>query len=179
MRFRLTYRGPLASNGNAERKAAIRSTFDLQLAELWKQEPLCQMRNYLDPEHQPSECYLGVQKGQTTYYPVISSKIFTLVELDILMLRPGDPGAVVRPGGDIDNRIKTLLDALTVPTGDGSHGDAPERMFCLLEDDKLITRLAVETDRLLEPDVHQNHVALIVRANVIASSGRTCNIAIT
>ncbi|MBL8708351.1 MAG: hypothetical protein JNL25_04085 [Rhodospirillaceae bacterium] len=175
----MTYRGPLASNGNAEKKAAIRSAFDVQLAELWKQEPLCQISKYLDPTYQPNDCYLGVRRGSTTYYPVISSKIFTLVELDVLMLRPGDPGAVVRHGGDIDNRIKTLLDALTVPTSDHPRGDARDRMFCLLEDDKLITRLSVETDRLLEPDAHQNHVVLVIHANVTASSGRMCNIAIT
>ena len=59
--------------------------------------------------------------------------------------------------GDIDNRLKTLFDALRPPTCKEELGgyDTPtpdERPFyCLMTDDKLITKVALETDRLLEP----------------------------
>jgi hypothetical protein len=33
----------------------------------------------------------------------------------ITLLRPEAPGNIVTQGGDIDNRLKTLLDALKVP----------------------------------------------------------------
>jgi len=71
-------------------------------------------------------------------------------------LRNDAPGALIR-SGDLDNRIKTVFDALRMPTNVDELGgyDAPaeeeDPFYCLLEDDYLITHLSVETDRLLEP----------------------------
>jgi len=39
-----------------------------------------------------------------------------VLQLGSLFLRPGEPGRLVSRGGDIDNRIKTLLDGLRMPT---------------------------------------------------------------
>jgi hypothetical protein len=58
-------------------------------------------------------------------------------------------------GGDIDNRIKTLFDALHVPKNcsevQGAPEDSEKPFYCLLEDDTLITGVQVRTDRLLIP----------------------------
>jgi len=72
--------------------------------------------------------------------------------------------------GDIDNRLKTLFDALRIPeAGENYHlntkeaGETP--FFCLLEDDKLITKVSVETDQLLQfvtPDRSVNEVRLVI-----------------
>jgi hypothetical protein len=35
--------------------------------------------------------------------------------LKITLLRPEEPGAIILQSGDIDNRLKTLFDALSVP----------------------------------------------------------------
>lgn len=40
MEFRLTYDGPLASNGSATDKQAVRRKLHLQLRELWRADPL-------------------------------------------------------------------------------------------------------------------------------------------
>ncbi|MDB5472820.1 MAG: hypothetical protein JWP99_123 [Devosia sp.] len=59
--------------------------------------------------------------------------------------------------GDIDNRLKTLFDALRMPDskeelgGYDKPGEDEAPFYCLMTDDKLITKIAVETDRLLEP----------------------------
>ena len=79
-------------------------------------------------------------------------------ELDVLFLRPGNPGALLRHGGDIDNRIKVLLDSLRRPDDEGEiqnkEGDEPDPdpMYCVLQDDSLITKLSVTVDRLLLTD---------------------------
>jgi hypothetical protein len=73
------------------------------------------------------------------------------------MLRPAPPGDLVNHAGDLGNRIKPLLDSLCMPVQaselpDGSMpcpGEEP--FFVLLEDDALVTRLSVATDRMLEP----------------------------
>jgi len=81
-------------------------------------------------------------------------------------------------GGDLDNRIKVLFDALRVPQDDNEvRGLEPENddergtFLCLVEDDKLITGFRVTTDRLLEPaksEEEQNDVRLIINIEIKA-----------
>ena len=184
MRFRLYYRGDLRANGSPKHKSELRSSFHYQLKALWQQEPLAGLSKYIDPNYKPDDCYLGMPRQGRVFYPIISEKIFTVAELDILLLRPGDPGFVTVGGGDIDNRLKTLLDSLQVPhpnedAGKCSLPEKEENVFCLLQDDKLITRLSVEADRLLECDAAKpNEVVLVIKIQVLASSGGFCNLGI-
>jgi hypothetical protein len=55
------------------------------------------------------------------------------------------------PRGDLDNRLKTLLDALSVPNQDQVIPDPTidDPIHCLLEDDSLVSGLEIETRRLL------------------------------
>jgi hypothetical protein len=95
-----------------------------------------------------------------------------LCGLDVLFLRPDKPGGLW--AGDIDNRIKTLIDALRIPTANEMYVERrPEQdeqpFFCLLEDDKLVTKLSIETDQLLEfdgPNSNLNQVRLVVTVNI-------------
>lgn len=74
------------------------------------------------------------------------------MSLDILFLRR-DQQSLIKEGGDIDNRLKTLFDALRVPQTTDGLGGEPEAgekpMFVLLEDDALISEVRVNTDSLL------------------------------
>ena len=98
--------------------------------------------------------------------------------LDILFLRRDGPGSLVKSGGDIDNRLKVLFDALRMPqTCDEVCGDSPaldeDPFFSLLEDDKLITKVQVETNWLLTPltqneRIHDVH--LIIRVKTIMAN---------
>ena len=91
------------------------------------------------------------------FVPLISTTGGFTCSLDILFLRRDNPGNLITDGGDIDNRIKTLFDGLKMPTTIPELGgyDVPapgeNPFFCLLEDDSLITKVAVTTDRLLIP----------------------------
>lgn len=95
------------------------------------------------------------EKGGIEFVPLVNDFFGLVCGLDILFLRREKPGAIIQ-GGDIDNRIKTLLDALRVPKHademKGS-GDAVSPLFCLMSDDSLITDLKVTTDRLLTPSL--------------------------
>jgi hypothetical protein len=97
-----------------------------------------------------------------------------LAELDVLLLRPENPGSILQHA-DIDNRLKTLFDALRhpdkaqeLPAGWVQHaGERP--LHCLLDDDRLISRINVDTDRLLDPQ-GPDEVALTIRVRVRAST---------
>jgi hypothetical protein len=92
----------------------------------------------------------------------------------VLFLRQGEPGNVLNRSGDIDNRLKTLFDALSMPSDQKQLGpflvpaSDEEPFFCLLEDDSIITRATVESDTLLEavsnpPNPNDVRVVITVR----------------
>ena len=95
--------------------------------------------------------------GPFTFVPLITAQMDVVAELLITLLRPERPGALITQGGDIDNRLKTLFDALTMPRHENAIVSIPDPesnenpFFCLLEDDNLVVSVAVQTQQLLEP----------------------------
>jgi hypothetical protein len=169
MRFHLTYEGELlgANNNNtrAKHKHEIRKTFHHQLKRLWASTWLNGM-NYgswgpgqtIDPRT-PLDQALGTEYQLDNYrfVPLVLAKFSLLCSIDILFLRSDIPGQIIG-SGDIDNRLKTLFDALRMPANTGELGgclqpDADESplFYCLLQDDKLISHVSVNTDMLLQP----------------------------
>jgi hypothetical protein len=160
MEFRLIYEGPLPSNGKPKIKHMIRKVFHKQLAELWQKNRTLQLakeRVSLEPDGVGTflnKLARRFDRGGFRFVPLINDMFGMVCELDILFLRRDNPGNLIILG-DIDNRIKTLFDALRVPSNESEVVDSPEPneepFFCLLEDDALITRVNVTTDRLLTP----------------------------
>ena len=154
MKFRLIYEGPLKPNRGPKEKQIIRRQIHSQLKILWQQIPL---RNHYihwmeDPKHSSN---IIKNVGQYSFIPLVSKYLRTVTELDIKLLRPEESGRLITSGGNIDNRIKTLLDGLRIPSEtEINRRDKPREgenpFFCLLEDDCLITGLSVTTDRLLK-----------------------------
>jgi hypothetical protein len=105
-----------------------------------------------------------------TFVPLVAAEMNVIAELSIVLLRPEPPGGLLTQGGDIDNRLKTLFDALSMPqqTNSLSPTAAPESgetpFFCLLENDNLVTSVAVRTEQLLEPDI--DHALVDVTVHV-------------
>lgn len=98
--------------------------------------------------------------NSATYLPLIRQSLNLACALDILFLRHEDPGALVFQGGDIDGRIKTLFDALRMPSEDEERaGGVPtaDPLYCLLESDTLISDLSVKTGRLLGDRAKKPH----------------------
>lgn len=95
------------------------------------------------------------ERGGVQMVPLVRDDWNVTCELDILFLRRDTPGGVIQ-AGDLDNRIKTLIDALRPPSNKlemPPAGQSPNPLFCLMEDDKQVTALRVETDDLLDPKV--------------------------
>jgi len=205
MEFRLTYEGFLPSSGNASRhvkyKHKIRRAFHTQLSKLWREHPCLAAKwekfPFLPPRakqairvFQERGYVKDAPTGLTTidvlarqfdrcgyqFVPLVNERFDLVCGLDVLFLRRGIPGDLIMPGGDVDNRIKTLFDALRVPK-DGSEIDGPpganeSPFFCLLQDDSLITEFKVTTDQLLKPmrpNQNESEVVLIVQVTVKAT----------
>jgi hypothetical protein len=191
MEFRLTYEGPLLAtqrdpvNGQPDRRAEhkheIRKAFHSQLKRLWEITPFLKTGEASGPtvlvtQSSPDAADYKIDTLAKRYamfgfnfVPLVTANLDLLCSLDILFLRKGPPGSAIE-SGDIDNRLKTLFDALRIPTpGERYSARQPEAdekpFFCLLEDDKLITKISVETDRLLQdigPKPDHNDVRLVI-----------------
>jgi hypothetical protein len=175
MEFTLHYRGLLKPNGGPDEKHALRRVFHSQLRQLWQQKPLSAFWKTLVDRTVPDQSLNVVRDIHGfTFVPLVCEKTSLVAELSITLLRPEPPGAIVTQAGDIDNRLKTLLDALKVPSEPTAlpPGTAPAEgenpFFCLLEDDNLITALAVKSDRLLEPDLDARQAEVLINVRVRA-----------
>lgn len=186
MEFRLIYEGSLKSSGNSTKqvkeKHAIRKEFHKQLSILWGYHPTLQrwatgvMQNIPGTlEHMTYNEKLARRFSKCGYrfIPLVSKDNFMICGLDILFLRRENPGDLILRGGDIDNRIKTLLDALRMPDDCNEVFGTPEvtedPFFCLLQNDSLVTELIVLTDRLLTPlkeGQHENEVVLVIKVKI-------------
>jgi hypothetical protein len=139
------------------------------------------------------EPYRKDGEGSTSFYTrsvghhlfaplVIDGTMLKLIcELTIKFLWRDDPGSIVNNNGDIDNRLKPLFDVLTIPQIEQLPSSArsvrpPDDQMpflVLLDDDKLITRLSVETSRLHRPihgDERESDIELDISVVVKASS---------
>jgi len=159
MNFRLTYAGRIPTNAGAREKQEMRRYFHKQLKNLWKGHPLLKQWSGAESAS-PHNSILDQIRGQFKFFgyefvPLVSKNMMLIVSLDILLLRAGPPGFIIK-AGDIDNKIKTVIDSLQLPqqlseTG-GLVPDSDETpFFSLMQNDELVGNLSVTTDMLLEP----------------------------
>jgi hypothetical protein len=143
---------------------------------LWEHPPLKNARHFLSKKgttkgsliHFPE---LVTEVGAFSFAPLVDSSLGVVAELEVVILKPEGPGSVVRQGGDLDNQLKTLFDALRAPQHISelpTHAEPDESehplFFCLLEDDQLITRIDLSAYRWLgAPNPSHVHVDLLVR----------------
>ncbi len=168
----LNYRGPLPnsrSNGAKLAKTRIRQQLHHQFDGLCRNSDLFRDALRDDLAHatiksgdQRAEVsgapygsfYIVEFRGGVQFVPLLSRWNRRVCELTVQLWRRADPGEILDPGGDVDNRVKTLFDGLRIPhSEDEIHPTAGTfgRCFCLLEDDALITKLTISTHKMYRP----------------------------
>lgn len=166
MYFTLYYHGILKSKGKPKDKHRLREQFNPQLKALWSQDPLLNFRSFYQCDDINNSIARKI-KG-FTFVPLICKSLSIVARMHITILRPESPGSIIVQGGDIDNRLKTLLDSLKIPS---EPNDLPPNVlpepsepffFCLLDDDNLITDLSVSTKRLFIPSLKIGEVITIL-----------------
>ncbi len=190
MQFRLTYEGTLLgasrNDSRAKHKHDIRKIFHPQLKCVWETFPGLDATMKEDLPDLPyydnsrsgdfNRIEILAEKfscGKYRLVPLVTQDLSLICGLHILFLRPDSPGKVVR-SGDIDNRLKTVFDALRMPQNEdelGGHSPTEDEnpFYCLLEDDKLIDKVSLETDVLLKPtsqDGNRNDSRLIITVTI-------------
>jgi hypothetical protein len=169
MQFTLIYRGLLPANGDARSKQLIRRQLHPQLKHLFSYSPLSGRTSTMLCEIQTLRPNIIEHLDNFRFAPIITTRYDLVASIELLFLRPEPPGRLITQGGDIDNRLKTLFDALRMPRvpDEIPNGDVPlegeNPFFCLLQDDALITDINVKTDVLLDPNAHQSEAHLFIR----------------
>ena len=121
MKFKLLYFGELRTNPKkrAQHIADIRMQFHPQLKKLVEHSPWNNLKKYMMPN--PTKSPVSTKRvGGIDFNPIITPNLKLIAELDIQLLHPEIVG-VAR--ADIDNRVKTLLDALRSPQNDHEIGE--------------------------------------------------------
>ncbi len=183
MELTLFYRGELGSNKGAKQKQKLRQTFHQQLSMFWEQTPLKSMRWLWEQEHKlyKSHCDITKHVGDYKFIPIVNKSLCTVADINIELLRSEPPGTTKTQSGDLDNRVKTLLDALRSPKiinelPKDSHPESNETpFFCLLEDDDLIHRFSVTSRRWLEPNISSREVILVINIKTSITNVMTYN----
>ncbi len=156
MEFYLTYQGPLKSNARPQEKHRIREYFRPQLDKLWQILPLKDFRDLISLSPEAGKTNLVKKIEGKPFAALVSSIIHMMCSVDITLLWPDEPGNIIKNSGDIDNRLKTLFDALSFPSSEQiktlANLSESELFHCLLEDDKLISSVTVKTGMFLKCD---------------------------
>ena len=181
--FRLTYKGPLPAEGRGggggrnEEKHAVRLAIHEQLRVLWIEHPVLRKWARVDEaEAQHARSHADIladrfRRCGIRFLPLVNNKAGLACALDILFMRRDPPGSPIIKGGDIDNRLKVLLDGLKMPREcdqiprGWQLGPEHDPFYCLMEDDDLITEIKVTSDRLLTPlaeNERRNDVELVI-----------------
>jgi hypothetical protein len=182
MEFTLHYRGELKANRGPRDKHGLRRHFHAQLKELWDEPPLKWMRTALLDASGPGEKSIIHSIGSFEFAPLVCSDLWLVTDLHITLLRPEPPGRIITQAGDIANRVKTLLEALTMPhqptalPPDETPSEDESPFFCLMEDDNLIARLDVGSDRLLDPTAQPSEVELLIHVRTRPTATTLANL---
>ena len=201
MKFTLTYDGPLRSSGNKPKpkdKWDIRKKIHPQLVDLWSSHPalkfveenrhfplgtgvFLRVRHHTDPgpipqiENLPQPTAIldlceDIDVHGCLFRPLVRESHALHCGLKILFLRKEAPGRVYQ-GGDIDGRIKTLMDALAMPQHEtqifADDAEVPRPLYCLMQDDSMVSSLDVQSERLLTDENHDaDYVRLVIEVDV-------------
>jgi hypothetical protein len=101
-----------------------------------------------------------IEVGGRSFIPLVRDSLALKCSLKIAYFKRDEPGKIIQ-SGDLDNRLKTLFDALSVPDDQQIINDgSSDPIFCLMENDRQITGVTIESHQLLAPmsnddkDVH-------------------------
>ncbi len=199
MEFRLVFQGNLIGSSNKKNrtyeKHQIRRAFHPQMRRLWETKSklkdfaervgvraLTEERSVIENDCSDAELFAsGISKlsgnwerNGFRFLPLVAERFCLRCSLNILFLRPEESGMLIQ-GGDIDNRLKTLFDALRMPnnlseTGNQKPDENETPFFVLLEDDSLVSEIRVVTDQLLllpkEREISPQEALLVITVKV-------------
>jgi hypothetical protein len=161
MKLTLTFDGDIPSVGNAKslpspgKLAAIwamRDAFHAQLEHLWETHHLLQGRGSPQARAAATRLNTPILLHGRQFVALVRNDMPLKCELEVRMLVNHSPGSLITKAGDLDNRIKGVIDALRMPGSPDElrkRNSQPNIYACLMQDDAVITGLKVSVERYL------------------------------
>lgn len=133
----------------------MRRSFHTQLQKVWGKEPFGILKKWEDTNFSAgAPNFIRTNSGQT-FVPIYGKDVGVGVDLDITLLTCMPERKSVLSAGDLDNRVKRIVDALRVPKGHGEMlAGLPDggRWHCLMEDDDAVLSLSARLGPYLGSD---------------------------
>ena len=156
MEFVLTYEGRIPSR--SKDKAAVwemRKSFDRQLRKLWGKPPFDILAEWEATGFAAGAPNFLIRRGAQSFVPLYGLKVGIGVSLDIKLLSGLPDRKPVISSGDLDNRIKRVIDALRAAADEGELIGGLEdnaRWHCLMDDDSSVLQLSASLGPYLGSD---------------------------
>ncbi|HZR27634.1 MAG TPA: hypothetical protein VFA71_02550 [Terriglobales bacterium] len=189
LEFRLLYSGRLSgastTNPDVDLKHKMRKDFHPQLRRLWmSKSPLVERYNSITRFQVAGGGWQNAsgidalanewKRFGYRFIPIVTEERALRCSLDILFLRPETPGFLFQ-SGDLDVRLKTVLEALRMPhniaeAGGVAPGTDEDPFYVLMQDAELMSELKVTTDELFLLPRHAtldvNDVFMVIHVKV-------------
>jgi hypothetical protein len=141
----LTYEGRIPSKASSKEAVwDMRRSFDRQLKKLWGKEPFDVLKKWEEAPFGGGAPNFLVHRKDQLFVPYYGHAVGVGVSLDIRLLTGMPDRQAVINAGDLDNRIKRIIDALQAPTQNGELLDDLEpdqRWHCLVDNDSAVLGL--------------------------------------
>ncbi len=175
MKFKLVYRGQVKINPKKRTKHIhdLREKFSEQMRTLFEITPYNELKQYIRKDQNKKSIIKTV--GGVDFISLITPELNLLAELDIQLLLPE---LAQTPRADIDNRMKTLLDGLRRPQDIHEipeNIDKSQPIFTLLDDDRYVSKLIINTTHLLNQE-NEDDIMVIITVNIRATKATLENI---
>jgi hypothetical protein len=132
----LTYRGHIPSKSSSlDAIWSMRRSFHRQLVKLWGKEPFAILQKWEDSNFAAKAPNFLRKVGDQLFVPFYSEAVGVGVKLEIKLLTGLPQQQAVISSGDLDNRIKRIIDALRAPNqkGELTAGLEPDsRWYCVM-----------------------------------------------
>jgi hypothetical protein len=95
-----------------------------------------------------------------SFIPLVRHSLHLACAVDIIFLRHEEPLTLMKSGGDLDGRLKTLFDALRMPEDDSQQAGVTltsDPLYVLMQDDILVSDVSIKTGRLLGSRTKKPH----------------------
>lgn len=174
MKFTLFYSGTIRSSNkkNVNHINEIRCGLSPQIRLLYDYEPLSGLEAKCEPGEYPEQSIRTFLNVRNRSYSCLVNRGFGLAcIIHFTFFESSGSLSVASDIGDLDNKVKTLIDALRVPAE--SEVDVVRDSFightvhCLLMDDSYIWEIQVERKRLLHPEFRKQRTLAQIDVEVI------------
>lgn len=195
MKFKLTYRGSLRAtqarhptacgpNKHWHLKHVMRESFHTQIKRIWETRQFLLINQSMET---PKPYHIDTLAKRLRippwrFVPLVTEELSLKTKIEITILRVDHPHLNLwsERAGDVDNRVKTIIDALRVPGANDGYADmhpgpGQDPFFVLVESDELFDVVHAETDHLLvvPPGEDASYAEIVVAVTVRPMTDQT------